>query len=71
MSKAAKKPANLLTTWFDRAQASARLMCGVPDYETYVQHTRTNHPDRSVLSYEAFFQDRVEAKFARGVGRCC
>jgi Selenoprotein, putative len=31
--------------WTTRA---ARLMVGVPDYETYVAHRRANHPDESI-----------------------
>src|SRR6185503_14908852 len=62
---------NLLTEWFGRAQASARLMVGVPDYDTYVAHTRSVHPEKTVLSYEAFFQTRQEARYGRGMARCC
>jgi uncharacterized short protein YbdD (DUF466 family) len=49
-----------------------RLMVGLPDYETYVAHMRARHPDRPVMSYEAFFRDRQEARYG-GKGRvgCC
>jgi len=53
---------------------TARLMVGVPDYETYVAHRRTNHPDQPVMTYEAFFRERQEARYAVGKGRfrgCC
>ena len=30
---------------------TARLMIGVPDYETYVAHRRANHPQEPVMSY--------------------
>jgi uncharacterized short protein YbdD (DUF466 family) len=33
---------------------TARLMVGVPDYQTYVTHTRTTHPDKPVMKYEEF-----------------
>ena len=68
---AKKKPSNLLANWFESAQATARLMCGVPDYDTYVRHTRLNHPDKEVMSYEAFFRERLDNKYARGASRCC
>ena len=49
-----------------------RLMVGVPDYETYVAHMKTNHPGTPVMSYEAFFRERQEARYGRGrAGRCC
>ncbi|MET0543893.1 MAG: YbdD/YjiX family protein [Variovorax sp.] len=48
-----------------------RLMVGVPDYDTYVAHMRTTHPDREPMSYEAFFRERQQARYGTGRGRCC
>ena len=51
---------------------TARLMCGVPDYEGYVAHLRLHHPDRPVPSYEEFFRQRQDARYGRnGNARCC
>ena len=53
---------------------TARLMVGVPDYETYVAHRRENHPGLPVMTYEEFFRERQEARYAVGKGRfrgCC
>jgi uncharacterized short protein YbdD (DUF466 family) len=53
---------------------TARLMIGIPDYQTYVEHQRTSHPDDPVMSYEAFFRERQDARYAVGKGRfrgCC
>ena len=32
---------------------AARLMVGMPDYDNYVEHMQTKHPDKPVMSYEA------------------
>jgi uncharacterized short protein YbdD (DUF466 family) len=48
-----------------------RLMVGVPDYETYVAHMRATHPDRPVMTYEAFFRERQDARYGSGAGKCC
>ncbi|CAI7649700.1 unnamed protein product [Penicillium palitans] len=49
-----------------------RLMVGLPDYDTYVAHMRATHPDRPVMSYEAFFRERQEARYGgKSGGRCC
>ncbi len=65
-------PATLgITQWTVR---TARLMVGVPDYETYVQHRQANHPGLPIMSYEEFFVERQEARYAIGKGRfrgCC
>lgn len=49
----------------------ARLAIGIPDYEAYVAHARTNHPDRAPMSREAFFAERLQARYGRGGSRCC
>ena len=50
-----------------------RLMVGVPDYDTYVEHRKTRHPDEPIMSSEEFFRERQEARYgAKGkIGRCC
>jgi uncharacterized short protein YbdD (DUF466 family) len=53
---------------------AARLMVGVPDYETYVKHRQENHPGQPIMTYEEFFVERQEARYAVGKGRfkgCC
>ena len=52
---------------------TARLMVGVPDYATYVDHRRTVHPDLPVMTYEEFFRERQQARYAvsKGRFRCC
>jgi uncharacterized short protein YbdD (DUF466 family) len=53
---------------------TARLMIGIPDYDNYVQHRRTFHPDQPIMTYEQFFRDRQNARYAVGNGRfrgCC
>ena len=53
---------------------AARLMVGVPDYETYVDHHRAVHPGEPVMTYEEFFRERQRRRYGGGggqVGRCC
>ena len=54
-----------------RVSQTANLMCGMPDYDTYVEHMQKKHPDQPVMSYEAFFRERQEARYAAGNGRGC
>jgi len=52
----------------------ARLMVGVPDYETYVAHRRQSHPGEPIMSYEDFFRERQASRYGEGRGkinRCC
>ncbi|WP_081865688.1 YbdD/YjiX family protein [Chondromyces apiculatus] len=52
----------------------ARLMVGVPSYETYVEHMRKAHPGEAPMTYAEFFRERQEARYGgrgRGGFRCC
>jgi uncharacterized short protein YbdD (DUF466 family) len=60
----------LLGCWRHAVQ-TARLIIGVPDYDTYVEHLRIRHPQREPMSYEAFFIERQNARYKGGGGRCC
>lgn len=50
---------------------TARLIVGVPDYDRYVAHMRRSHPDTPPMSREAFFVNRLDARYGRGASRCC
>ncbi|CAG2132391.1 YbdD/YjiX family protein [Cupriavidus sp. WKF15] len=50
---------------------SLRLMVGLPDYQTYVAHMESTHPDRAPMTYEEFFRERQEARYGGGQGKCC
>jgi uncharacterized short protein YbdD (DUF466 family) len=56
------------------AQQIALLMVGIPDYEVYVEHRRKAHPGEPIMTYEQFFMERRNARYAVGEGRfrgCC
>jgi len=47
-------------------------MVGMPDYDNYVEHMQTNHPDKPVMTYEMFFRERQEARYGGKSGpKCC
>ena len=57
-----------------RAVQTARLMVGIPDYDTYVAHRRAHHPGEPVMSYPEFFRERQKARYATEKGHlkgCC
>jgi uncharacterized short protein YbdD (DUF466 family) len=54
-----------------RAVQTARLLIGVPDYDTYVEHRRQHHPGQPIMSYPEFFDERMRARYRAGGGRCC
>ena len=62
---------NAVRQGWQRLTQTARLCCGVPDYEAYVQHLRRHHPERDVPSYEMFFRERQIARYKGTGGRCC
>jgi uncharacterized short protein YbdD (DUF466 family) len=57
-----------------RAVQTARLMVGIPDYDSYVAHRRAHHPTEPVMSYAEFFRERQKARYGCEGGRmrgCC
>jgi uncharacterized short protein YbdD (DUF466 family) len=60
-----------LSTWWRRLVQAARLSCGIPDYEVYVAHLRTHHPERKIPTYAEFFRERQSARYKGTGGRCC
>jgi len=52
---------------------SMRLMCGLPEYDTYVAQREVTHPGEPMMTYEEFFRERQEARYG-GAGKrggCC
>ena len=70
MSRSMRPAERLRTVWRAFARG-ARLAIGIPDYEAYVMHMRARHPDRTPMNREAFFKERLQARYGRGRSRCC
>lgn len=50
------------------------MLIGIPDYDNYVEHMKTNHPDKPYMTYTEFFRERREARYGgsgEGGVRCC
>jgi uncharacterized short protein YbdD (DUF466 family) len=64
---------NTITQAIRQLSQSMRLMVGVPEYSTYVDHMKMVHPDRPIMSHEEFFRERQEARYGgKGrMNRCC
>ena len=60
-----------LRHFWRQAVRTARLAIGVADYETYVRHLRTHHPEKPVPSYEQFFEQCQQARYKNGGNRGC
>ena len=48
-----------------------RRIAGMPDYEAYVRHLRSCHPERAVPSEREYFEQYVAARYGDGPTRCC
>ena len=56
--------------WSNAAQA-ARLAIGIPDYDAYAAHMRERHPDSEPMDRDAFYRERMAARYGKGRSRCC
>jgi uncharacterized short protein YbdD (DUF466 family) len=70
-----QKPDTSLLFMFRQTFArTARLMVGMPDYDTYVAHRQSAHPGEPVMTYEEFFRERQSSRYGENGGkisRCC
>jgi uncharacterized short protein YbdD (DUF466 family) len=48
-----------------------RRIVGIPDYDAYVAHQRTHHPDAEPLSRDEFLRKCWDEKYSRPGHRCC
>ena len=64
---------NKITQILRQLSQSMRLMVGVPEYSTYVDHMRNTHPDQPIMSHVEFFRERQEARYGGNgkINRCC
>jgi uncharacterized short protein YbdD (DUF466 family) len=58
------------TVWRTVVRA-ARLAVGVPDYDAYVAHMRSCHPERAPMDLGSFHRERMLARYGRCTTRCC
>lgn len=60
-----------LSDFWRKAVQTARLAIGVPDYEVYVAHMRSTHPQTPVMTYTEFFNERQQKRYGNGRTGCC
>jgi uncharacterized short protein YbdD (DUF466 family) len=51
--------------------AVCRQIFGIPDYERYLRHMRTRHPQAPVLSERDYHANATDRKYGRNGSRCC
>jgi uncharacterized short protein YbdD (DUF466 family) len=54
-----------------QAAAIVRRIIGAPDYEHYLAHMRTRHPELTPLSRDRFTAAQLSARFEKPGARCC
>ncbi len=48
-----------------------RRLAGMPDYNAYLEHLRSHHPETRVPSQREFYAEFVRSKYGDGSSRCC
>lgn len=52
-----------IATLFKRLQQSFRLMVGVPDYDTYLEHMKMHHSELTPMDAKTFYRYCVDARY--------
>ena len=58
---------------WQRLQQSFRLMVGVPDYATNLEHMRQHHPDLTPMDAKTFYRHCVDVRYPSaksGIKKC-
>lgn len=48
-----------------------RRIIGVPDYEHYLAHVESCHPDQRPLTRDEFIRQRLDDRYSQPGARCC
>jgi uncharacterized short protein YbdD (DUF466 family) len=48
-----------------------RRLAGMPDYAAYIEHVRSAHPERPILTEGEFYDEFVRRRYGDGPTRCC
>ncbi|WP_185900148.1 KCU-star family selenoprotein [Campylobacter sp. MIT 99-7217] len=57
---------------YQKSDRFINLLVGMPSYDKYVEHMKTKHPEKEILSRREFFKEALEARYGGGSGmRCC
>ena len=54
-----------------RFATHVRRIIGAPDYERYLAHVASRHPEMEPLTREAFARDALSRRYDRPGSRCC
>jgi uncharacterized short protein YbdD (DUF466 family) len=54
-----------------RALTALKRVVGMPNYEAYLEHLRTHHPECKLPSEREYFDEYLKGKYGGGFGRCC
>lgn len=55
----------------DSVARTLRAILGVPDYNRYLEHCRTHHPETDPMTQDQFSRDVFERKYSKPGTRCC
>jgi len=60
-----------LVSFARRAASVLRRVIGAPDYERYLAHVASRHPNTTPLSRDDFARDALARRYDRPGSRCC
>jgi uncharacterized short protein YbdD (DUF466 family) len=54
-----------------RVHRALRAVAGIPDYQRYLEHMGSRHPDAPVLSEREFHATAIDRRYGAARPRCC
>ncbi|GAX91822.1 hypothetical protein EFBL_3513 [Effusibacillus lacus] len=58
--------------WISQARSNVKTIFGMPDYEKYLEHHKSTHPDQPPMSEKEYYMYALKNRYDSGtVSRCC
>jgi uncharacterized short protein YbdD (DUF466 family) len=58
--------------WVSQTCSSIKTIFGMPDYQKYLEHHRTAHPDRTPMTEKEYYMYALKNRYNSGsFNRCC
>ncbi|HJR16169.1 MAG TPA: YbdD/YjiX family protein [Gemmatimonadales bacterium] len=48
-----------------------RRIAGMPDYEAYLEHLRSSHPEKPLPTRREYYAEYLSSRYGDGPTRCC
>lgn len=58
--------------WISEARSTVKTIFGMPDYDKYLQHHASTHPEQTPMTEKEYYMSAIKNRYDSGTfSRCC